>query len=162
MAPQHTFLRFAGGNTTDANIEATSGGGIISDDHLVERLHIGAKALQQGTYMHTMSYHQYMAVLLVLNGQAFMARGDTDRAIAYDEAAWALYPHVDTAAMALAQLYLDKGGNAVTQFYRQPQDTSGLDRAVESIKTAKRWDETFLAMGGNWDDYKVPLAPLGR
>ena len=95
-APQHTFLRNRDPLATIRNIEATSGGTKL-DSSYVHEDHISQTALDKGTYMRTLTYHEYLADLLTFNGRVLAQNHQYDGALKYFKRAQQLNPTNDFA-----------------------------------------------------------------
>lgn len=63
LAPQHSFIRFKDANGNLRNFETTNGH-IVSENWLIQSGYINAKALQNKTYLDTLSHPQLFAQML--------------------------------------------------------------------------------------------------
>ena len=82
-APQHLFCRYVHGDGTHDNIEATSGGGLSSDDEYIRDLEIPAQGIKSGAYMKTMTRRQLVGDLIAENGTYWARQQDLPRTIRY-------------------------------------------------------------------------------
>ena len=104
-APEHLFLRNMAPGMSMPNIEATEGGGYSSDSTYIRDFKITDKGVSSGAYMRTMTYREFLGVLLEENGVAFAKMRQRDRAIKYFEVAAQLNPHSIVAAENLRISY---------------------------------------------------------
>lgn len=85
LIPHHAFLRYVDLNGQNINIEATSGGGVISDDEYRLLHPTSDKGIDSGSYFRTLTYRQYIGAML--GEMAFLwgseGRGDLRRAVKY-------------------------------------------------------------------------------
>ena len=111
-APDHVFLRFVSPDLQESNIEATAGGGYSPDEDYIERLHISARGVRSGAYLKTLSYRQFLALLLETNAIAFGQRGQLDKAIHYLEKVVQIYPKSAPTYNSLRIAYIMKSKQA--------------------------------------------------
>lgn len=104
-APDHLFLRDTDPRISMQNIEATEGGGYSSDSAYIRDFKITDKGISSGAYLRTMSYREFLGVLLEENGVAFAKRRQRDRAIKYFEIAAQINTHSTIAAENLRISY---------------------------------------------------------
>jgi tetratricopeptide (TPR) repeat protein len=146
-------LRLTDPRASVHNFEATSGG-TKSDARYIEDYHISAAALASGTYMRTLTYHEYLAELLAINGHYFQKIGEYDEAIKYFKRAEQINPAYDYAVVDLMGANLDK----LFQRTRINDPVFGawredLGHAARYLANAQRYSDRLTELGANWDDY---------
>jgi len=90
-APDHVFVRYLDPSFQQQNIETTSGGKYIGDDLYIRDFAIGKRGLDSGSYMRTLTYHEFLADMLSANA-LFWGRQNGQKAIAYLARARAIDP----------------------------------------------------------------------
>jgi regulator of sirC expression with transglutaminase-like and TPR domain len=148
-APQHTYLKITDPYTRFQNWEATSGGPKLSA-HLVDDFNISPAALASGTYMRPWTNHEYLAVLLTMNGHYYARAGFYDEAIKYFKRAAEINPTYDYAIVGLMGVYLQK------LFYRtQIGEVSGEDinHAARYLANVQHYSDRLCLLGVNYEDY---------
>jgi len=91
-APYHIFLRYVDPALEQKNIEATGGGGYVSDEEYTAVLQISGKSRKAGAYLKTTTYREFLADLIVQNAILWAKQGDYKKAIRYMEKAIAVTP----------------------------------------------------------------------
>lgn len=81
-APDHVFVRYLDPSFQQQNIETTSGGKYIGDDLYIRDFAIGKRGLDSGSYMRTLTYHEFLADMLSANA-FFWGRQNGQKSIAY-------------------------------------------------------------------------------
>jgi regulator of sirC expression with transglutaminase-like and TPR domain len=74
ITPKHYFVRYLDARLKIANIEATSYGGAMPDQHYIEAADIPARSIKSGAYMRTLSKKEYIASLLINNARHYHER----------------------------------------------------------------------------------------
>lgn len=141
-APQHIFLRYVDPTLKMQNIEATGGGGYSSDDEYIASLQISFLALAKGTYLRTLSYREYLALLIEQNGIYWGQHGNYSRAIEYLELAVKLNPRSADTIRSLGVAYqiqsrLSKNHQAMQEY---------LTKARECFSKAEQLGVTNIAL----------------
>ena len=75
--PYHFFVRYVPEPTTPSfqeNIEATNGGSYVPNEEYKKTFRIPEKALKNGVYLRTLTKKQYVASLLLINANEWIAR----------------------------------------------------------------------------------------
>ncbi len=103
--PQHIFLRYVDPKLEMQNIEATGGGGYSCDEEYVATLQISFTALLKGTYLKTLSYREYLGLLIEQNGIYWSRHGNNEKAIEYLEIAIELNPRAADSIRSLGIAY---------------------------------------------------------
>lgn len=150
-APQHSFLRITDPRITYPNVEATSGG-TKSDSSYIKEFHITDTALRNGTYMRTMTHHEYLAVLLEANADYYDHKGDYARSIKYYNMAAEIDPHSDGAALGLMMVYLRKSWLAERNALGLPSDDS-FKEAKEDFEQSEFYRNRVKELGVRWEEY---------
>ncbi len=136
-APQHSFLRIIDSRTTRPNIEATSTGGPKSDEGYIKDFHITDTAIKNGTYLRTMTRHEFLGELLEINADFWARHDDIDRAIKYYTVALDVNPHSDKAVIGLVRVYMRKSELAEEDAIFVPSDEN-FKRAAALFKVSFR------------------------
>lgn len=63
--PKHVFCRYIDRNLEMNNIEATCGGGYVSNERYISDSQISKKAIKNGVYLRTLSKKEYIASMLL-------------------------------------------------------------------------------------------------
>lgn len=105
--PDHYFLRYVDSRLKKQNIEATSGGGYSPDKVLKKELEVSERGIKSGAYLRTLTYREYLANLLALNGAYWAEQGDFAKAIDYLEKATDINPKDTNNFENLGRLYLE-------------------------------------------------------
>lgn len=81
-SPKHFFARYVAKGFPKNNIEATAGGGYLSNARYIAEVGIPAKAIRNGVYLRTLSKKEYLASLLLNNARHWQEReGNLGKAI---------------------------------------------------------------------------------
>jgi len=81
---QHFFCRYIQEGLKYNNIEATCGGGYISDSQYVHQVGIPQKAIDNGVYLRTLTKNEYIASILQVNsGYFYRDKHDLENAARY-------------------------------------------------------------------------------
>lgn len=103
--PWHFVLRYVDPILKMQNIETTGGGGYVSDEEYTEVLQISQQSIKNGAYLKTMTYREFLAILVADNGVYWGMRGDIAKTIRYMEKALKAYPRSADIAKALGNAY---------------------------------------------------------
>lgn len=91
LSPKHFSCRYIDDKLKQNNIEATLGGGYLSDKRYISDAAIPQKAIKNGVYLRTLSKKEYLAALLLNNARHFHEREDSlAKAIYYTQFAISL------------------------------------------------------------------------
>ncbi|MDD4616020.1 MAG: transglutaminase family protein [Alphaproteobacteria bacterium] len=145
-APDHSFLRITDPKATYKNIEATSGGTKL-DSSYIREFHISEKALAKGTYMRTLTHHEYLASLLAINANYFVHFSQYNKAIVYYERALEIDPHLDVAVLALSIIYRDRATGVAKM--------AAVDHQEATAQKAKTYEEKANYYEGRLKDLDV-------
>jgi regulator of sirC expression with transglutaminase-like and TPR domain len=151
-APEHNFLRITNRSVTYPNVEATSGGGTKTDAHYIEQLHISGAAVKSGTYMRTMTHRQYLGILMAINADYYVHKGEVDTPIRYYTMALELNPHLDVATIGLMMLYMRKSRFAENDAIVFPASEHFKDAKV-ALDEAQKYRDRVEVMGINLEEY---------
>jgi regulator of sirC expression with transglutaminase-like and TPR domain len=151
-APEHNFLRITNPNASYPNVEATSGGGTKTDAHYIEQFHISKAAVKSGTYMRTMTHREYLGILLAINADYYVHKGEVDTPIKYYKMALQLNPHLDVATIGLMMLYMRKSRFAENDAMVFPANEHFKDARL-ALNEAQQYRDRVEAMGINLEDY---------
>jgi len=134
--PDHMFLRYVDPNLKEQNIETSSNGGYMSDEEYIKKLQISVRGIKSGAYLRSLTYKEYLALLVADNAIYWGKHGDTKRAIKYLEYSVRNYPHSAEINDNLGLAYLDyskhlegekaKKYAAMGQFYQKQAIELGL------------------------------------
>lgn len=117
LAPGHIFVRYTGLPGGDMNIDPTSGG-TLSNEEYAHRFHITSSSLESGAYLRTLTYHEYLGVLMFQTAQDMRIFGSLDmsqRSKAYYDKAVELSPHDPNIAEGLRRIYDLEGKEAARE-----------------------------------------------
>lgn len=153
LAPNHNFLRVTDPKSTLANIEATSGG-TASDASYIKRLHISDRALAEGTYMRTLTYHEYLAGLLATNAYIFERYGQFDKAIIYYTTALKINPRLDVAVLGLAQIYRERATGLAQKAALDHQEATATKSMMYAEK-AKFYEDRLKELDVALEEYRI-------
>ncbi len=90
--PDHFFVRYVDPALDQQNIEATSGGAYVSDERYAKEFTVSKLGRDQGTYLRTMTYREFLGELTAINAIRFGQNGQMPRAITYLKLAAELNP----------------------------------------------------------------------
>lgn len=148
--PAHNYLKITDPYARIRNWEATSGGP-ARDVWIIEQENIPAAGIERGTYMRTLSYHEYLADLLAFNGHYYEQMGLWDTAALYFKRALQINPNNDYAAIELATNYTKKFLYLIW--------SNDPDRAWPALAQAQTYINRFAAMGGDFSAYEDSSQP---
>lgn len=130
---RHFFCRYIEEGFTENNIEATCGGGYLSDQDYIDQVNIPEKAVKNGVYLRTLTKKEYIASILQNNVRYFEEKKrDLDKALYYCKLSASLDSTFSGAYWNLGQLIFDKATELDSlryekilalkaRFYYQPQ-----------------------------------------
>jgi regulator of sirC expression with transglutaminase-like and TPR domain len=81
--PYHFFVRYVPEKRIpkfQENIEATNGGGYASDKEYRKTFHVPDKSVKNGVYLRTLTKKEYLASLLLINANEWLAHKNIDKA----------------------------------------------------------------------------------
>lgn len=108
-SPKHVYCRYIQKGFKENNIEATCGGGYLSDNDYIKQVGIPKKAIKKGVYLRTLSKNEYIATLLQNNVRFFREqRNNLDKAIYYCRLSLSLDSTLSSAYWNLGELYREK------------------------------------------------------
>jgi len=90
--PWHVILRYVDPAFKQQNIEATGGGGYVSDDEYTHVFQISKRSIEAGAYLRTMTYREFLGDLITYNAVYWGKQGNHPRAIRYLKKAVELNP----------------------------------------------------------------------
>jgi regulator of sirC expression with transglutaminase-like and TPR domain len=151
-APEHNFVRITNPNASNPNVEATSGGGTKTDAHYIEQFQISDAAVKSGTYMRTMTHREYLGILLAINADYYVHKGEVDTPIKYYKMALQLNPHLDVATIGLMMLYMRKSRFAENDAIVDPASAHFKDARL-ALDEAQKYRDKIVAMGVNLEEY---------
>jgi regulator of sirC expression with transglutaminase-like and TPR domain len=151
-APEHNFVRITNPNASYPNVEATSGGGTKTDAHYIEQFHISSAAVKSGTYMRTMTHREYLGLLLAINADYYVHKGEVDTPIKFYKMALQLNPHIDVATIGLMMLYMRKSRFAENDAIVDPASAHFKDARL-ALDEAQKYRDKIEAMGVNLEEY---------
>jgi regulator of sirC expression with transglutaminase-like and TPR domain len=151
-APEHNFVRITNPNASYPNVEATSGGGTKTDAHYIEQFHISKAAVKSGTYMRTMTHREYLGILLAINADYYVHKGEVDTPIKYYRMALELNPHLDVATIGLMMLYMRKSRFAENDAIVDPASAHFRDAQL-ALNEAQKYRDRVEEMGINLEGY---------
>lgn len=106
LTPKHYLCRYIEEEFNENNIEATCGGGYVSDEQYAIDFGIPKRAIEKGTYLRTLNKKEYIASLLINNSRhAHEREGDVEKAMYYLELALSIDPTLATAHWNLGSFY---------------------------------------------------------
>jgi hypothetical protein len=100
-APAHLFLRYDDGRYR-SNIEATSGGGELSDEQIARVLEVTPEALRSGSMMRSLSKRELLGVLIAETAVRLLREWNVGLAIQLSEMALKVHPRSIAAHWNLA------------------------------------------------------------
>ncbi len=114
QAPDHMFVRYSDPAFKEQNIETTSGGKYFEDEWYIKDFAIGKKGLASGSYMRTLTYREFLGVMLEVNAGFHFDKMIGIKGITYLENARLHNPkHADTYnELGRAYLAMSKVVNA--------------------------------------------------
>jgi regulator of sirC expression with transglutaminase-like and TPR domain len=125
LTPKHYLCRYIEAGFAENNIEATCGGGYVSDEQYAIDFGIPKRAIEKGTYLRTLSKKEYLASLLINNSRhAHEREGDIEKAMYYLELVLSVDPTLATAHWNLGSF-----------FYYQAQQLE--EKMLAEVKTGK-------------------------
>ena len=124
--PYHFFVRYVPEKKIPGfqqNIEATNGGGYASDREYKQNFFVADKPVKNGVYLRTLSKKQYLASLLLINANEWIARKDLEKAKHYLELSMTYDSTFTSAIMNYALIHL--------------QEAIGLERRMSDEKQSE-------------------------
>lgn len=116
QAPGHLFLRYEPQKGDSFNLEIIRQGFIQTDQDYIDDFSLTEKSIKAGGYLRTMSRREAAGVLVFVNAQAYLRRGNIDKAIEYGERSVKLNPFCPECYSALKTSYQNrsvlKGGQS--------------------------------------------------
>jgi|GEM_PF-1315187 len=100
LVPDHMFVRYRDPSFHQQNIETTSGGKYIEDEWYIHDFAIGKKGLESGSYMKTLTYHEFLAQMVAVNA-SFWGPKNGQKGIAYIARAHYIMPRFADYSEAL-------------------------------------------------------------
>ena len=104
-APDHFFVRYVDRKLKRQNIEATNAGAFSPKSRYIQDFKIPKIALENGSYLKSMSYREYTGSLIAQNAVVWGRKGITVRARLYAETAKKLNPFSPEIDALLATVY---------------------------------------------------------
>lgn len=114
LVPDHMFARYNDPSFQRQNIEVTSGGKYFEDAWYIQDFAISKRGLASGSYMRTLTYHEFLAQMLVSNA-LFWGKRDGPKSIAYLARAREISPRNADIADGL-----DRGFTAMANAAKSP------------------------------------------
>jgi regulator of sirC expression with transglutaminase-like and TPR domain len=130
---KHIYCRYIQRGFKENNIEATCGGGYISDSQYVHQVGIPQKAVDNGVYLRTLTKKEYIASLLQNNVRYFQEeKKDLDKAMHYcklslsldstfSSAYWNLGELLREKAIQLDSIRYERIEDLKAEYYNQPR-----------------------------------------
>jgi regulator of sirC expression with transglutaminase-like and TPR domain len=148
LAPGHIFVRYTGLPGGDMNIDPTSGG-TLPDSAYIQKFHIADKSIQSGAYLRTLSYNEYLGVLMLQTAQDMRFFGSTGmikKSKAYYDKAAELNPRDAEIAEGLRRVYSVQSMNAASdrneslarEYHAKEEDYA---RKADELGYVKGFDE---------------------
>lgn len=134
-APDHMFLRYADPLFIEQNIETTNGGKFFPDAHYVKKYCVSNIGLRSGSYMRTMSYHEFVGQMFAANAFFHSRKGNPIKVILYLEKVIQCDPRFAAHYDNMARVYRTKS-----------QTTSG-DLSRNYAKKAQQYAAKSKALG---------------
>lgn len=103
--PDHFFLRYLDSRLKNQNIEATGQGGFSSDEEYRKDFSITNKAINEGSYLRTMTNRDLVATMLLTSGILYTQNRDYARAILYAKTAIRIAPWEPVQYQSLGEMY---------------------------------------------------------
>ena len=142
-APQHIFLRYENPALEMKNIEATNGGGYSPDAEYIATLQVSSNALDHGTYLRTLTYREFLGILIEQNGIYWSMHGHNDKAIEYLETAIKLNPRAADSIRSLGMAYKIQSKKMI-----EPFSSAYVSKANICFEKAKKLGATDLPLEG--------------
>lgn len=103
--PDHSFVRYVDSSFKEQNIEATSGGGYVSDEKYAEDFNVSRRGQMSGAYLRSLTYRELIGDIVATNAIAMGKRKQLSGAISYLKTATKLNPRLAGAWANLANAY---------------------------------------------------------
>lgn len=142
-APQHVFLRYEDPKLEMKNIEATNGGGYSPDDEYQATLQVSSDALDHGIYLRTLTYREFLGILIEQNGIYWSMHGNNERGIEYLETAIKLNPRAADSIRSLGIAY-----KIESKKVKEPLSSAYASKAINCFEKAKKLGATDLPLEG--------------
>lgn len=145
-SPKHFFARYIQEGFDENNIEATSGGGYISNRQYMKDVGIPEKAIDNGVYLRTLSKKEYLATLLINNARHYQEReGDLDKAVEYLKLALSVDTTLSSAHWNLGGYYWLQAEQLYKEYRsRASQVTAKAQSELLAIKQPYRSTSDYL------------------
>jgi len=142
-APQHVFLRYEDPKLEMKNIEVTNGGGYSPDGEYIATLLVSSNALDHGTYLRTLTYREFLGILIEQNGIYWSMHGNNERGIEYLETAIKLNPRAADSIRSLGIAY-----KIQSKKMKEPLSSANMSKANICFEKAKQLGATNLPLEG--------------
>lgn len=140
-SPQHFFCRYVADGFEKNNIEATCGGGYISNERYILDFGIPDKAIQNGVYLRTLSKKEYLASLLSINALHFISREkNLKRAIRYLQLALSIDSTLASAHWNLSISYYQYAKQLNQEMQKKIQSTMTIYEIERQVLLKRRKD----------------------
>ncbi len=123
------------------NIEATNGGGFISDEQYKEDILIPERAIKNGVYLRTLTKKQYIASLLLVNADEYLRQRNIEKAkeyyllaIVYDSTFSPAYWNYGLTAFGEARELEDKMWNEKQNYIDQNEPSINLTNQNSNVE----------------------------
>lgn len=105
-SPKHIFCRYIDDNLKENNIDATCGGGYISNERYIFDTNIPDKPIRNGVYLRTLSKKEYLASMLLNNARFYhTVKKNLKKAIYYTSLAASIDSTLSPAHWNLGKYY---------------------------------------------------------
>ena len=128
-SPKHIFCRYIDEHLKEQNIEATCGGGYVSDERYISDVGIPEKAIKNGVYLRTLSKKEYIASMMLNNARFYYEqKKDLKKAIYYTSFALSIDSTLSSAHWNLHHYYYLVAHEIETEMLQKIKN-------IENIKT---------------------------
>jgi hypothetical protein len=122
--PYHFFVRYIpekNNSKFHENIEATNGGGYVSNKEYKGNFNLPDKAVKNGVYERTLTKKEYIASLLLVNANEWIVRKDLEKAKYYLELAMKYDTTFSSAYMNYAMLHFQQARELEEKLWDEKQ-----------------------------------------
>ncbi len=140
-SPKHFFVRYIPKDIIidfQQNIEATNGGGYIPDLQYKEDVFIPDKAIDNGVYLRTLTKKEYIASLLLINGNEYIQRNEIEKAKHYFKLAIKYDPTFSSAYMNYGVAVFDEAQVIEKRMWKEQEEAVKQIRRAASLAFTKK------------------------
>ncbi|MGD8779554.1 MAG: transglutaminase family protein [Ignavibacteria bacterium] len=126
------------------NIEATNGGGFISNQQYQEDVLIPEKAIKNGVYLRTLTKKEYIATLLLTNANEYIKQRNIEKAKYYFQLAIKYDPTMSSAYWNYGLIAYGEARQLEEKMWEEKQRAIAVNNLEVRLTNKKRKEESYL------------------